>query len=105
MPVRAQLGLERGDQLAVLGVDRADAAEQLVVMRHLEQPLARDVAAAGDVLEERHHVVHPLGPAERDDHDRVVRVLRPLRGRAVRGLLALLDRCRHGWHGATVRVD
>ena len=40
-------------------------------MCNLLEPLARDVAAARDVLEERDHVVHPLRPAERDDEDRV----------------------------------
>ena len=76
MPCARELGLERRDQLAVLAVDRADAAEELVVVRDLLEPLARDVAAAGDVLEERHHVVHPLGPAERDDEQRVVAAVR-----------------------------
>ena len=91
----AQLRLERGDQLAVLGVDRADAAEQLVVVRDVEQPLARDVAAARDVLEERQHVVRPLRAAERDEHDRVELVRGPARDCAIGGLLALFDRRRH----------
>ncbi len=71
-PVRGELGLERRDQIAVLLVDRADAAEELVVMADLREPLARDVASARDVLEERDHVVGPLGAAERDDEQRVV---------------------------------
>ena len=87
----AQLGLERGDQRAVLGVDRTDAAEQLVVVGDVEQPLARDVASARDVLEERQHVIRPFGAAERDEHDRVELVRGPARDRAVGGLLALFD--------------
>ena len=71
IPCACELGLERGDQLAVLAVDRADAAEELVVVRHLLEPLARDVAPARDVLEERDDVVRPFGPAERDDEQRV----------------------------------
>ncbi len=47
-------------------------AEELVVVRHLLEPLARDVAPARHVLEEGHHVVHSLGPAEGDDEQRVV---------------------------------
>ena len=68
-------------------VDRADAAEALVVVRHLLEPLARDVAAARHVLEERHHVVHALGPAERDDEQRVVAAVVETRIGAVRRLL------------------
>ena len=66
-----QLGLERSDQRAVLLVDRADAAEQLVVVRDVEQPFARDATPARHVLEERQNVVRPFRPAERDDEDRV----------------------------------
>ena len=61
-----ELLLDRGDQLAVLRVDRADAPEQVVVARDLDESLARDTAAASDVLEERQHVVRPLRAAERD---------------------------------------
>ena len=39
--MRVQLGAERVDQGAVLGVDRADAAEQLVVVCDLLEPFAR----------------------------------------------------------------
>ena len=38
-PVGGELGLERGDQLAVLPVDRADAAEEVVVVADLGEPL------------------------------------------------------------------
>ena len=69
--VRVELDSQGCDQRPVLGVDRADAAEELVVMRDLLEPLARDVAPARDVFEEGDHVVHPLRPAERDDEDRV----------------------------------
>ena len=91
--VRAQLDLERCDQRAVLLVDRADAAEQLVVMRDVEQPLARDATPAGHVLEERHDVVRTFGAAERDDDDRVER---RVGGRgAIGGRLACGDRYGH----------
>ena len=69
--VGVELGAERGDERPVLRVDRADAVEPLVVAGDLLEPLARDAAPPGDVLEEGHHVVHALGPAERDDEDRV----------------------------------
>ena len=69
--VRVELRAERRDQCSILRVDRAHAAEALVVVRNLLEPLARDVPPAGHVLEERHHVVHPLRPAERDDEERV----------------------------------
>ena len=60
--VRGQLALERRDQLPVLLVDRADAAEVLVVLGDFEHPLARHVLAAEHVFEKRQHVVGPSGP-------------------------------------------
>ena len=71
MPCAWSSTLKRGDQRTVLSVDRADAAEELVVVRHFLEPLARDVSPARHVFEERDHVVHPLRAAERDDEDRV----------------------------------
>ena len=85
--VRVELGSEGRDQRPVLRVDRADAAEVLVVLRDLLEPLARHVAAARDVLEERNHVVRSFGPAERDDEDRVEARVRELRVGSVGGCL------------------
>ena len=70
---RRELRLQRRDQRAVLRVDGAHAAEAEVVLADSEQTLARDVAAAGDVLEERQHVVGTLWPAEGDEQQGVVR--------------------------------
>jgi hypothetical protein len=69
---RRQLGPQRREQRAVLVVDRAAAAELPVVLGDLGQPLARDPAPPGDVLEEREHLVRPLGTAEGEQQDRVV---------------------------------
>ncbi len=93
-PVCRELGLERGDQLAVLGVERADPVEQLVVVRDLLEPFPRDVPSARDVLEERQHVVHPFRPAERHDEQCVERPVVGAGVRAVGRLLARLDRHR-----------
>ena len=101
----AQLRLECLDQLTVLGVDRTDAAEQLVVVGDIEQALARDVASARDVLEERQDVVRPFGAAERDEHDRIELVCGPTRDGAVGGLLALFDRRRHRGNRAYLSGD
>ena len=97
--VGVELDSESRDQRPVLGVDRADAAEELVVMRDLLEPLAGDVAPARDVLEERDHVVHPLRPAERDDEDRVEARGReggdePVGGRLGNGLAHRSERSR-----------
>jgi hypothetical protein len=73
--VRAQLRLERVDQRAVLVVDGADTAEELVMVRDVEQPLTRHAASARHVLQERHHVVGAFRTAERHDEDRVERRL------------------------------
>ena len=58
-----------GDQGAVLIVDRTPAAEVIVVPRDAQKSLARDIAPAGDVFEEGHHVCRLFGTAKRDDQD------------------------------------
>ena len=62
-------GLQKGQ---VLGVDRAPAAEVVVVLRHLQHSLPRNVAAAEHVFQERHHIVGAIWAAERDEEHRVV---------------------------------
>ncbi len=69
---RGQLGIERGDERTVVRVDRAHAAERVVLLGHDAEPILRHVPAARDALEEREDVVGALGAAERDDHDGVV---------------------------------
>ncbi len=74
-----EFGAERLDQVANLVVDRAPAAEVVVVFGDFEESLPGHVSTFGDVLKERHHVVGLLGTAEADDEDCVVtrRVGRP----------------------------
>jgi hypothetical protein len=62
-----ELRAQRVDQRAHLRVQRADAAEVIVVLGHFEHALARHVAAAQHVFQKRHHVFAPLGSAEPDD--------------------------------------
>ena len=66
--------LQRGEQRATLIVDRALAPEEEVVFADLGQPLTGNAPPAGDVLEERHHLLRPLGAAEGHQQDRLVRV-------------------------------
>ena len=44
----------------------------MIVLGHLEQPLARDVAPRSDVFQKRHDVVGPFRAAERDDEQSVI---------------------------------
>jgi len=60
------------EQGPVLFVDRAAAAEVLVVLGHLQHALARYVAAAENVLEEREHVVGAVRTAEGNEEHRAV---------------------------------
>ncbi len=55
---------QRSDQLAALIVDRAFAAEVVVMLGDLEQAVARDVPATRDVLKEREDVFGSLGSTE-----------------------------------------
>ena len=90
--------VERGEQRAVLRVDRRDPAEVLVVPGHLGQPLVGNAAPAGHVAQERHDVVRALGAAERQQQQRVVggQPRRPWRGsRRRRG------RSRRWWPAAS----
>ena len=71
-PGRRKLLLDRRDRVAVQPVDRRDATEVPVVLGDLEEPFARDAAAPGDVLEERHDVLRAFRSAEGHDQNRVV---------------------------------
>src|SRR6185436_6259667 len=75
---RFQFLFQRSDQFAILFIDWADAAEQLVVFGNSEHSLARHVATAQNVFEEWHHVVHSFGPSERNDDQRVKNAVRSL---------------------------
>ena len=70
MPV--ELGSQGGDQVADLGIDRAHAAEMVVMLGDLQEPLTRDIPAPRHVFQERHHVFPALGTAETDDQDRII---------------------------------
>ena len=72
MPAPARSSRSAAEELAVLVVDRRAAAEEEVVLAHLLQPLARDAAAAGDVLQERHDVLGLLRTAEGHQQQGVV---------------------------------
>ena len=89
--------LDRGDERAVLVVDRAAATEEEVVLADLLETLPRDAASAGDVLQERDDVLGLLGPAERDEQQRVVRrgVGRSVMARRILGTSPGLDLRAH----------
>ena len=71
--VPVELRPQRGDQVADLSIDRADAAEMVVVLGDLQKSLAGDVSAPRDVFQERQHIFAALGPAKTDDENRIVR--------------------------------
>ena len=71
-PVRGEFAFKRGNQAAVLFVDRADAAEEFVVMRDLFHSFTRDILPAQNVFEKRHHFIHRFRPAERENKNSVV---------------------------------
>src|SRR5580704_12350871 len=63
-PVAGQFQFERGDQFAVVIVDRALAAEMIIMLRDGQHPLARYIAPAQDILKKRYDVVRLFGPSE-----------------------------------------
>src|SRR5262245_40029653 len=70
--VGGKVGTNSGEQLPALVVDRAPATVAVVVLPYLREPFGWDAAAAGDVLQERDHVVRALRPAKRQEQQRVV---------------------------------
>ena len=68
-----QLRPQNLNQVAHLLVDRADAAETLVVLGDFQQPLARHRFAASHVFEKRHDLVRPFGAAEANNQQSIVR--------------------------------
>ena len=67
-----EVGPYHRQQVPALLVDRAHPADRVVVFGDARQPFGRDPTAAGDVLQERHHLVGALWAAERDKQERVV---------------------------------
>src|SRR5579864_4686699 len=73
--VAGQFRFEARDQSTVLIVDRALAAEMIIVLGHFEHALARNIAAAQNVFEKRDDIVRLLRSSERENQYRVVIVL------------------------------
>ncbi len=67
-----EFALKAGDQRAILIVDRALAAEVIVMLGDFEHAFTRNVAAAQNVLEERDHVVGLFRTAEGEYDNGVV---------------------------------
>src|SRR4051812_46376531 len=67
-----QLHFESSDQRSVLSIDRAHAAEMVVMLRHREQALSRYVSATQYIFQERNDIVPAFWPAERDDQHGIV---------------------------------
>ena len=70
--VLGQLAFESGNQRPILGVDRTDTAKMGVMFGDFFQPFSRNVAAASDVFQKWHDVVHAFGAAERQHEERIV---------------------------------
>ena len=68
----AQFCPQRLDQLANLGIDRARTAEVIIMLGDFEKPLARNITAPCDVLQERQNIFALLRSAEANDQDGVV---------------------------------
>src|SRR5690606_23600728 len=67
-----QFLFERGDQGAILSVDWADTTEVIIMLRHCQHTLARDVFAAQDVFQKGDHLIHAFGTAKGHDQYRIV---------------------------------
>jgi hypothetical protein len=59
--------LQRRDQIAVLSIEWADAAEMLIMFRDFEEPLAGNIPAAEDIFQKWDDFVGGFRTAERDD--------------------------------------
>ena len=79
---------QRGQQHPALVVDRAAAAEREVVLADLGQPLRGNAATAGDVGQERQHLLRTFRTAEGDQEHRVVRFEQFLRDHSSQVILA-----------------
>ena len=70
--IAVELGLQGGDQGPVLSIDRAHAAEMVVMFGHGQHSLARNVLAAEHVFQKRDDVVRLFRAAERHHQQSVV---------------------------------
>ena len=72
IPCCSSSGRRAAIRRADLGVDRADAAEVVVVLGDLEQSRLGNIPASGDVLEKRQDVLATLRAPKTNNEDRVV---------------------------------
>ncbi|SKZ95837.1 Uncharacterised protein [Mycobacteroides abscessus subsp. abscessus] len=83
-----EFGTQRLDHVQVQSIDRRHPTEVVVVLGDGFQSLARDASTARDVLEEWHHLVGPVGSAEREEQHgvecRAVLCARALRSHSLR---------------------
>ena len=70
--VLPQLRFEGRNQRADLRVDRADAAEMVVVFGDFQHSLARHIAPAEHILQKRHDVIGTFRTAECHNQNRIV---------------------------------
>lgn len=70
-PTITQAGGERSGEIAVVAVDRADAAEALIMLGDGGQAFPRDAPPSGDPFEKGPHLVGTFGAAEPEDDHRV----------------------------------
>ena len=67
------LGADLLDQRPVDRIDRRDSTKVVIVLGDRFEPCARDATAAGHVLQEGHHLLGTLRPAEGQQQQRVER--------------------------------
>jgi hypothetical protein len=63
-PTAVEFFPESRKQREVLRVDRALAAEMMVMLGNLEHPFPRDIPPTEHVFQERHHIIRPVRSTE-----------------------------------------
>ena len=70
--VFAQMLFDVSPELPGLGINRADTAEMVVMLRDFQHPLPGDIPAAQHILQERENLIRAFGPAEGDNQNSIV---------------------------------
>ena len=65
--VLGKIFLDRGNQITILLIDRANATKVFVMLGDFQHPFVRNVFSSQDVFKKRHHVILAFRAAEGND--------------------------------------
>ena len=71
-PLGVEFLAESGDKMTILRIDRAHAAEVLIVFRDFQDAALGDIPATQDIFQEGKHILRPFGTSKGDNEQGII---------------------------------